>query len=89
MFDVFFRLSSSVVSENFIVFIKKFGPQLSDSNQVIMHNLNQLWEPGEEREVDNSHHLLTPTKFWENSRKISRQVLKFWSSNFEKLDTSF
>ena len=28
-----------LVSKNFIVFITKFGPQLSDSNQVIMHNL--------------------------------------------------
>ena len=33
----------SLVSKNFNVFIRKFGPQLSDRNQVIMHNLNQLW----------------------------------------------
>ena len=29
-----------------------------------------------EGEVDNSHHLLTPTKFWENSRKISREGIE-------------
>ena len=34
---VFSSPPESLVSKNFIVFITKFGPQLSDSNQVIMH----------------------------------------------------
>ena len=29
-----------------------------------------------EGEVDNSHHLLTPAKFWENSRKISGEGIE-------------
>ena len=76
---VFSSPPESLVSKNFIVFITKFGPQLSDSNQVIMHNLKPIMGTDGregEGEVDNSHHLLTPTKFWENSRKISREGIE-------------